>query len=416
MNFTSGSKNEYLLITTVGERALEICRQWTSGARKYDVFLIYYDKNDGSDFRSMADFYVKKPGFKYPLIGKIIDEYPMLMKRYKYFYLPDDDIEMDVVAINRLFEFAKLNELKICQPSISPYNYSWECTVHNPYTKFRYVKMIEVMCPLFSRNALKKCLLTFQKSQSGWGLEPVWSKLLGDRDKSFAVYDEVVANHKHPVDTQNGVLYSNLKNHGIDPKAELNDLLREYNVKLDFYQIGSVYKDEFHQSLFDELIKITKGKDLEQIVDKSFSLSIALIRVLCVKFKVKLDRLIGFWDFPSFFKNYSYEYLLNLEAMFLEKKDVLIDKAEHILNNSDYSQALWIRGWCQICEREISTHVKSELLSEAILEKFHSGVFFVITDQVRSNKHVKSAFFYFIHRTLQHLATIPAIYNTNNIH
>ncbi|MEJ7660045.1 MAG: DUF707 domain-containing protein [Hymenobacter sp.] len=58
---------------------------------------------------------------------------------------------------------------------------------------------VEVMAPLFSQDALRQCLVSFNENKSSWGLDSVWPKILGYPQNKLGVFDAVVMEHTRPV-------------------------------------------------------------------------------------------------------------------------------------------------------------------------------------------------------------------------
>lgn len=247
-------KRENLLISPVGKKGLEISKGWASGDRNYDIMLIYYDIDGYEDFSDIADYLILTKGFKYPLIYKIFNENLDLISGYSYFFFPDDDIRMTSRDINKLFSFSERKKVSVCQPSLYPKNITWPTTQNNPDTKFRYVSLVEIMCPVFSQAALRKCLPSFIESHSGWGLEVAWYRLLGSEKYMFIVCDLVIAIHEG-VRGSGSKMYDNLKKMGISPDREWHSLERKYDKKVDFYDVKYVYRTEFKWNSFLKKMK-----------------------------------------------------------------------------------------------------------------------------------------------------------------
>ena len=255
-------KRRNLLLSPVGKKSLEICQGWASGDRTYDIMLLYFDSEGSENFLQIAEHIVKTKGFKYPLIHQFFSDNIELISNYEYFFFPDDDIRMTSRDINKLFYFAKKKRISVCQPSLYPKNFYWEITQNNPDTKYRYVSLVEIMCPLFSREALTKCLSSFLESNSGWGLEIAWYRLLGSKKKQFIIYDLVIALHEGILGASSK-LYDNLTEMGISPDEEFNRLEAKYNMQTEFYNIEYVYKFEYLWNSFLKKIKslIFIGRD-----------------------------------------------------------------------------------------------------------------------------------------------------------
>jgi len=146
--------------------------------------------------------------------------------------MPDDDIVVKVGSINQLFEWADKLQISLFQPSIIAKNYTWPVTLHRRNSEFRYVSMVEIMCPGFKGEVLKNVYETFNESWSGWGLEWAWVNKIGEDKKSVAIYDRVVVEHVKQIQLNGGRLYQKLKQEkGLTPHQEMYMLISKYPIK-----------------------------------------------------------------------------------------------------------------------------------------------------------------------------------------
>ncbi len=117
--------------------------------------------------------------------------------RYDHIALVDDDMMLSWRDWNTLFATCRRFRLDLAQPSIT--GYANQPIVHpNPDYLLRYVSWVEIMTPIFSNRALRLCMPTFEGSTSGYGLDHVWSKLLGEPPNRVAIIDAVSAAHTRP--------------------------------------------------------------------------------------------------------------------------------------------------------------------------------------------------------------------------
>jgi len=202
-----------LLITTIGD--YNHSSSWDRWNKNYDIVLI--------DYR-------QEPTFKYPGIYRQIRLNSDLLK-YDYYWMPDEDVNLSTEGVNELFSLMAIYNLDLAQPSIERSSLSFpsfECFVHRDNIDIIYINFIEITCPCFSNKALLRCLDTFRKSQSGWGLDIVWPKLIGDNERNIAILNKIVAQHTRPV--KGGGLYGILARQGVRPGSERLRLMREYKV------------------------------------------------------------------------------------------------------------------------------------------------------------------------------------------
>ena len=199
-----------LLITTVGNTCH--ASSWLDGGG-FDVFLIDYTKNQT---------------FKYPGIHDAIIAYNLL--NYDYFWMPDEDVDLVSADINKMFEMMDAHNIDLAQPSIlkaSDSFPSWPRFIHfDTGAAVIPTDFVEVMCPVFSRYALKQCIDTFPRSLSGWGLDLAWSKILEGRN--IAILNSVVAKHTRKI--SGGGLYDALKREGVRPSEERKRVMKEYGI------------------------------------------------------------------------------------------------------------------------------------------------------------------------------------------
>ncbi|MEI6088439.1 MAG: hypothetical protein WCR66_12660 [Bacteroidota bacterium] len=86
------------------------------------------------------------------------------------------------------------------------------------------------MAPMFNRESLILCLKTFLENKSSWGLDSVWSFLLGYPKKKLIVFDCIIMKHTKPVGK--GELYTKLN---IDPEDEWDYVISKYGAKKHNY-------------------------------------------------------------------------------------------------------------------------------------------------------------------------------------
>ncbi|WP_114748967.1 DUF707 domain-containing protein [Pleomorphovibrio marinus] len=356
------SENKFLLITTVGARSTATCLNWINSRESYDIILIYYDKNITKSYfyHDLADVVIFQEGYKYPTLYSFFKKYPKLLEKYEYFFLPDDDIEIFGSEIEILFSFAQEKSIALCQPSIQPINYTYNVTINNPYTFYRNVSMIEVMCPLFSKEALKICLKTFNESQSGWGLELAWAKLLNSNKYIFSILDKVIALHSKPINLYDGVLYKSLLKKKINPNVELKNMCEKYNTTINFVNISFYYILESHQKIylfFDDLNK--------KIPDLSFKIIISIyLHVKTVKTLLKINKNTSQGILNFYGKNYRkdvnneiYSFYYDNQKQFESILNEINVKNSHtiISKNIDFNK------WDLLCNLFITEHCNDKI-------------------------------------------------------
>lgn len=235
-------KNKNLIISAVGNDSLH--KFWTNSKySSFDLFLINYGDKC---YKNQSKYYIKNKGFKYKIIHDIFKKNPYLYD-YKYIWMPDDDIYIEEQEVEKLFRIAEEFDLWLCQPSILGW-YGLKVTLHNIDTKIRFTNYVEIMCPCFESNCLKKCIDTFLENESGWGIDHLWNIKLNQPTNKLAIIDDVIAIHTRPVG--GGDMYKNLKEKFKQAEKENYKIWQKYNLADSSYndlKKGMLYSVEsFH--------------------------------------------------------------------------------------------------------------------------------------------------------------------------
>jgi hypothetical protein len=216
-----------LVVVRAGDASLH--RQWLKGrTRDFDLFISYYGSPPGRH-RDDGDFYEARRGPKWPGIAALLQHNPELLDRYESFWFPDDDLACDTATIDRMFAFFCAYRLCLAQPALTRDSYyTWDTLLQDQRCHIRYSGFVEVMAPIFSREALRVCRPTFSESRSGWGLDWVWPTLCRDAGLGrIAIIDATPVHHTRPVGG-GGDLY---KNHPeMDPRDDARRLLATYGI------------------------------------------------------------------------------------------------------------------------------------------------------------------------------------------
>lgn len=265
-------KNKDLVIICAGEESAHI--SYTQPGRRYDVAVVCYSDHEITDEYRKVEYFVKKKGYKYPLLYSLfVDQWSYLLDKYEYFWLPDDDILASYRSINSLFAYMREFKLQLGQPSLTTKSfYSHVNVINQPNKLLRKTNFVEIMCPCFERNSLKKMISTFNESQSGWGLDFVWPKLLNYDD--VGIIDAVQVTHVRAC--QSGDLYDKLKEGQITPKEEAKFVKQKYGIQhmpiTEFETIdmpieknakvkanASVWKDLYQQGRVSRKMRLSGG-------------------------------------------------------------------------------------------------------------------------------------------------------------
>lgn len=214
-----------LVVLRAGDRSLH--GQWIAGpVRDFDLFISYYG-NEPDRYRADTPLWEARKGPKWPCIGDLLQAQPALVERYDAFWFPDDDLAVDTATINRMFALFRGFALVLAQPALTPESFrAHPMLLQRPGHVLRHTGFVEVMAPIFEREALRTCLPSFSRSRSGWGLDWVWPRLLGaERRQSIAILDATPVWHTRPL---GGELYRNHPD--MDPHRDVERLILEYDL------------------------------------------------------------------------------------------------------------------------------------------------------------------------------------------
>ena len=256
-------KNKNLVIAPCGNASTLFATAWLhdADARTFDLCLLFYhaEIQEPARYEGVEHFY-HLTDFKFRMLHTLFTSTaPELLEQYEYFYLIDDDISFDTRAINRMFELSRTFGTAISQASLSQNSFcSWPVLKNNPHCLLRYMGQVEVMAPLFSREALQTCLPTFNENKSSWGLDSVWPKILGYPIDKLVVFDDVIMEHTKPVG--GGELYQKI---GVDPHDEWNAITQKYDaIKNNYVEHGRLeYVSEKHNFAVFKAYKLSEKID-----------------------------------------------------------------------------------------------------------------------------------------------------------
>ncbi|MQY19541.1 hypothetical protein NRB20_26310 [Nocardia sp. RB20] len=193
--------------------------KWLAGPvdRNWDLIVSYFG-DDPDRYRVPDVVRIDAKGPKWPPLGRLIASLATLIDQYDYIWLPDDDIDADTAAVNLMFDYCAEYQLSLAQPALTP-----DSSIVHPITRLdarytlRFTNFAEVMAPCLSREFLRRTLGEFTETQSGWGMDYVWTSMLGEGDT--AILDAVPMRHSRAQGS--GPLYEAVREAGVeDPREE----------------------------------------------------------------------------------------------------------------------------------------------------------------------------------------------------
>ena len=215
-----------LILVRAGDDSLH--PQWLVGQepREYDLCISYFGSTPDR-YRSEADYYHVQPGPRWPAHYALCQEHWDWISAYDRIAFVCDDLTAPVETWNRLFRICRDYDLDIAQPAIEGHA-NVPITQHRPGYLLRYTNYVEVMCPVFRVSLLERLRWTLAESQSGWGLDHLWRKLLPYPDYRLAVIDAARVRHTRPAG--DGTLYRVLRQGGVTPVEERDRLAAKFGI------------------------------------------------------------------------------------------------------------------------------------------------------------------------------------------
>lgn len=181
-----------LIILAAGDESLHA--HWLYPNRDFDLYIIYYGKTKDK-FLNDSTYYKKDTGNKFHLVARILED--KVLDEYDAIFIPDDDLYLSQWDINKFFRLFHKHNLALAQPAIMGW-LSHPRTAPILTNELRFTNWVEIMCPCFSREAFKLCSTVFLENSTSWGIEWLWSKLLGYPKDKISIVDNVVAVHTRP--------------------------------------------------------------------------------------------------------------------------------------------------------------------------------------------------------------------------
>jgi len=201
-----------LVIVRAGDGSLHPCWLHGRARRTWDLVVSYFG-DDPARFREADVVRIDGKGPKWPALQALLAARPDLVQGYDYVWLPDDDIDCDGAAIDRLFAAMRRHRLVLAQPALTPRShFSWTVTLRHPFARLRFTNFVEIMVPCFEREFLMRVVPTMGETLSGWGLDLVWPAMAGAAADRVAIIDTVAVTHTRPVGSAN---YGLLQERGI---------------------------------------------------------------------------------------------------------------------------------------------------------------------------------------------------------
>lgn len=216
-----------LVIVRAGNKSLH--PKWLGGPepRNWDLVISYF--GDDPDIYRVDDVVrIDSKGPKWTPLQALVMQHPQYLDMYDYIWFPDDDLEMKKQDMNRFFDICREHRLELAQPALtvnSPVTHP--LVFENTLSRIRFTNFVEVMAPCFSIACLQRVLPTFNCTQSGWGIDWLWPRIVDNPNSGVAIVDDVVIRHTRPLGGPN---YDEMRKRGLSPSKELEDFFEAQNI------------------------------------------------------------------------------------------------------------------------------------------------------------------------------------------
>lgn len=198
-----GARRANLAIVPAGPASLhpDWLKSVTDQTRNWDLCIGWYGAQ-APDADMPCEYLAHLPQTKkFRLIYDLLHEDSPLWD-YEAIWLPDDDLLASGQGINLMFHLFRKFGLDLAQPALLKVEGCFPnhgITVQRENSDVRYEPFIEIMCPIFSRRALKICIGTMRDVESGYGLDHLWPNLLGHPRGRMGIIDLTPLVHTRPI-------------------------------------------------------------------------------------------------------------------------------------------------------------------------------------------------------------------------
>lgn len=142
----------------------------------------------------MTHMVQSEPASKFELLDRLVAD----AKDYDWLLLCDDDIEMEMDALDRLVNYAIIHDFALCQPARTADSFTDHPLVQvMPGLTARRTRFVEIGPLTCVRRDAAKLLLPFGKTSGmGWGLDFVWPVILENAGLRMGIIDAVPMAHR----------------------------------------------------------------------------------------------------------------------------------------------------------------------------------------------------------------------------
>lgn len=182
------------------------------GNNHFDYMVFVYDAAEFKEKIFEKCTVIHEKGVLWYFAKKYLD--PNTCKSYDYIFFWDDDIDVLDFDVEKFLEIMRRNELSVAQPALlSKKSASHTITVKNPsYHIGRFTDFVEIMVPVFRRDAWEKFweMLETEWNFWGWGYDVMFKSIKGI--KKMGIIDAQAVSHTRPItSSQNPLVREEMK-------------------------------------------------------------------------------------------------------------------------------------------------------------------------------------------------------------
>jgi hypothetical protein len=208
----------YLALFRSGKSSLHPYAVARLAEQNFDYALSWFGDEHPADI-GMADgaaFVHLQKGAKWPGLEQTLIAHWDTIQKYRYVWLPDDDLLATPEEVSRMFTICDELQLELAQPALTRDSYFTHLiTLQHPQFQLRFTNFVEIMAPVLSVDLLSRVFHTLAGQISGYGLDSLWPRF--SRLGKVAIIDDTPVKHTRPVGGPN---YAFSEEAGLKPAHE----------------------------------------------------------------------------------------------------------------------------------------------------------------------------------------------------
>jgi hypothetical protein len=190
----------YLALFRSGRSSLHPYAVARLAEQNFDYALSWFGDEHPADI-GMADgaaFVHLQKGAKWPGLEQTLIAHWDTIQKYRYVWLPDDDLLATPEDVSRMFTICDELQLELAQPALTRDSFFTHLiTLQHPEFQLRFTNFVEIMAPVLSVDMLGRVFSSLAGQISGYGLDSLWPRY--SKLGKVAVIDDTPVKHTRPV-------------------------------------------------------------------------------------------------------------------------------------------------------------------------------------------------------------------------